>query len=107
MAPRNVVNSLSRTAIAVMALMVAVSVTIGVSLMVGSFRHTVQAWLAQTLQGDVYISAPSLNANQSAATIDPALDRTPAGVARRGTRGHPALGAAGIARRADQPVGHG
>jgi len=73
MAPRNVVGSLSRTAIAVMALMVAVSVTIGVSVMIGSFRRTVQAWLSQTLAGDVYISAPSLNANQSAVAIDPGL----------------------------------
>ena len=48
MAPRSVVNSLSRTAIAIAALMIAISVTIGVSLMVGSFRYTVVAWLSQT-----------------------------------------------------------
>ncbi len=52
MAPRSVVSSLSRTAIAIAALMIAVSVTIGVSLMVSSFRYTVVAWLAQTVQGD-------------------------------------------------------
>ena len=73
MAPRDVTSSLSRTSIAVMALMVAVSVTIGVSLMVSSFRHTVILWLAQSLQGDVYISAPSLNANQPGASLDPAV----------------------------------
>ena len=73
MAPRDVVNSLSRTAIAVAALMVAVSVTIGVSLMVGSFRHTVITWLEQTLQGDVYISAPGLTATASSALLDPAV----------------------------------
>ncbi len=70
MAPRDVTSSLSRTSIAVMALMVAVSVTIGVSLMVSSFRHTVVIWLAQSLQGDIYISAPSLNANQPSADLD-------------------------------------
>ena len=59
MAPRNVVTSISRTAVAVAALMVAVSVTIGVSLMIGSFRSTVVTWLDQVLQGDVYVSAPS------------------------------------------------
>ena len=59
MAPRNVVNSLSRTSIAVAALMVAVSVTIGISLMVGSFRYSVIVWLTQTLQGDIYISPPT------------------------------------------------
>ncbi len=71
MAPRDVINSLSRTSIAVMALMVAVSVTIGVSLMVSSFRHTVIIWLSQSLQGDVYISAPSLNANQPGPSLNP------------------------------------
>jgi putative ABC transport system permease protein len=71
MGPRNVANSLSRTAVAVAALMVAVSVTIGVSLMVGSFRSTVVIWLGQVLQGDVYITAPGLLANQTATPIDP------------------------------------
>jgi putative ABC transport system permease protein len=73
MAPRDVINALSRTAVAVAALMVAVSVSIGVSLMVGSFRHTVIAWLDQTLQGDVYLSAPTLTATQSSAPLDPAV----------------------------------
>jgi putative ABC transport system permease protein len=73
MAPRNVVNSLSRTAIAVAALMVAVSVTIGVSLMIGSFRHTVVAWLEQVLMGDVYVSAPSLTSTQVTTPLDPAV----------------------------------
>ena len=74
MAPRSVVSSLSRTAIAIAALMIAVSVTIGVSLMVSSFRYTVVAWLAQTVQGDVYISPPSATATANTATIDPAAD---------------------------------
>jgi putative ABC transport system permease protein len=85
MAPRDVVNSLSRTSIAIAALMVAVSVTIGVSLMVGSFRHTVVTWLEQTLQGDVYISVPSLTATIPSAPINPAVveqARTWPGVAR-------------------------
>ena len=73
MAPRNVVSSLSRTSVAVAALMVAVSVTIGVSLMVGSFRNTVVVWLAQTLQGDVYISVPGLAATTPSTAIDPAV----------------------------------
>jgi putative ABC transport system permease protein len=69
-----VVSSLSRTAIAIAALMIAVSVTIGVSLMVSSFRYTVVAWLAQTVQGDVYISPPSATATANTATIDPAAE---------------------------------
>jgi putative ABC transport system permease protein len=73
MAPRDVINSLSRTSVAVAALMVAVSVTIGVSLMVGSFRYTVIAWLAQTLQGDIYISSPGVTATQTSTAIDPRI----------------------------------
>lgn len=71
MAPRRVEASLSRTAVAVAALMVAVSVTIGISLMVGSFRHTVEVWLAQTLRGDVYISVPGGPQTAPSAVIDP------------------------------------
>lgn len=69
MAPRDVIKSLSRTSIAVMALMVAISVTIGVSLMVSSFRYTVIAWLEQTLQGDIYLSAPGLTATTPSGDI--------------------------------------
>lgn len=71
MAPRSVTGALSRTAVAVAALMVAVSVTIGVGLMVGSFRTTVESWLGQTLWGDVYVSAPALTATRSPAPLDP------------------------------------
>ncbi len=73
MAPRNLVSSLSRTSVAVAALMVAVAVTIGVGLMVASFRYTVEVWLAQTLQGDVYITAPSFTAVQAGPPIDPGV----------------------------------
>ncbi|MEJ5202726.1 MAG: FtsX-like permease family protein, partial [Anaerolineales bacterium] len=62
MAPRSLINSLSRTAVAVAALMVAVAVTIAVNLMIDSFRYTVTLWLEATLQGDIYISAPTLTA---------------------------------------------
>ncbi|HJW90300.1 MAG TPA: ABC transporter permease [Anaerolineales bacterium] len=70
MAPRNLVNAQSRTAVAIAALMVAVSVTIGVSLMVRSFRHTVVVWLDQTLLGDVYLSAPTQTATEPSAPLD-------------------------------------
>ena len=42
---------------AIVALAVAVSATIGVSVMVDSFRGSVSRWLAQTLQADVYTGA--------------------------------------------------
>ena len=73
MAPRTVIRSLSRTAVAVAALMVAVSVIIGVGVMIGSFRNTVEAWLEDVLQADIFISPPSLSGSQLVATLDPAL----------------------------------
>lgn len=76
MAPRNLVNALSRTSVAIAALMVAVAVTIGVSLMINSFRHTVVTWLEESLQGDVYISAPDFSATAASLPIDPrVIDR--------------------------------
>lgn len=76
MAPREVVNAISRTSIAVAALMVAVSVSIGVSLMVGSFRSTVVLWMDQILQGDVYISVPGAAVSEMTAVLDPRVVET-------------------------------
>lgn len=72
MAPRNVIRSQSRTAVASAALMIAVCVTIGVQVMIASFRTTVSLWLEQTLQGDVYVSVPGLSANRVDTPLDPA-----------------------------------
>jgi putative ABC transport system permease protein len=70
MAPREVVNSISRTSVAVAALMVAIAVTIGVSLMISSFRFTVETWMNQILHGDVYISVPGATVAQPLQPID-------------------------------------
>ena len=76
MGPRGVSSSLSRTSVAIAALMVAVSVTIGVSVMISSFRNTVIEWLAQTLQGDIYVAAYTTPAAQAAMPLDPVLVET-------------------------------
>ncbi|ULX57865.1 ABC transporter permease [Ectothiorhodosinus mongolicus] len=55
---RGVRAGISRTGLAVAALTVAVAATIGVGIMVASFRMTVDVWLGQTLQSDIYLSAP-------------------------------------------------
>lgn len=57
MAVRGVIVSLSRSGVAVAALAVAVAATVGVTVMIDSFRVSVGDWLAQTLRADVYISA--------------------------------------------------
>lgn len=56
MAARGVTASLSRTGVAIAALMIVVSVTGGVGIMIQSFRDTVETWLESTLQADLYIS---------------------------------------------------
>lgn len=56
MAPQNISRSLSRTGMAIAALMMTVSVIVSVSIMVGSFRTTVANWLEDTLGVDLYIS---------------------------------------------------
>lgn len=73
MAPRTIMRSLSRISVAVAALMVAVSVIIGVGVMIGSFRSTVELWLEDVLQADIFVSPPSLNANQVLTTLEPGL----------------------------------
>lgn len=47
--------SLSRTGVAIVALSIAVSATVGVSVMVDSFRVSVNDWLRNTLQSDIYV----------------------------------------------------
>ncbi|MEP7285532.1 MAG: FtsX-like permease family protein [Chloroflexota bacterium] len=73
MAPRSIIRSLSRTSVAVAALMVAVSVIVGVSAMVGSFRSDVQNWLNNTIRADILISPPSVSANRQEVPIDPSI----------------------------------
>lgn len=71
LAPRNVIRSQSRTAVAVAALMIAVSVTIGVQVMIASFRTTVILWLEQTMQGDIYIAEQGMSTTRLDAPLAP------------------------------------
>jgi putative ABC transport system permease protein len=73
LAPRDILRSLSRTSVAIAALMVSVSVIIGVSVMVGSFRGTVVSWLDQTLQADIYVSPPTTTANRVLGKMDESI----------------------------------
>lgn len=88
MAPRAVSRSLSRTSVAVAALTVAVSVIVGVSVMIASFRNTVSDWLDTTLGADIYISPVSVTATRITADVDRTLlerVRTVEGVERIST----------------------
>ncbi len=58
-AMRSSARSLSRTAPAISALVVAVAVTVGIGGMITSFRGAVASWLGHTLEADVYVSPPA------------------------------------------------
>lgn len=74
LAVRGIAASLSRTGVAIAALMLAVSATVGVGTMIASFRASVEVWLDSTLRADIYVSAPSLRATRTpAATLEPVL----------------------------------
>ncbi len=63
-------QGLSRNATAVTALMIALSASVGVGVMVDSFRHTLNSWLSTTLQADIYIAVDS---KRHTDRIDPGL----------------------------------
>lgn len=71
MALRSLEASLSRTSLAMIALTVAVSATIGVSIMIGSFRASVADWLNMTLPSDLYVSALSADASRVEGSLHP------------------------------------
>lgn len=59
LAVRSLQANLSRSGLAVAALMVAISAAVGVQIMVSSFRASVSQWLEQRLSADLYLSAIS------------------------------------------------
>jgi putative ABC transport system permease protein len=73
MAARGVVSALSRTGVAISALMIAMSVTVGVGIMIDSFRKTVLQWLSNSLVADVYVSPPDLSLGNASGDLDPHL----------------------------------
>lgn len=55
----NLTGSLSRTSVAVAALMMGTSMMVAVAVMVGSFRLTVVRWVDQTLAADLFVTPAS------------------------------------------------
>jgi putative ABC transport system permease protein len=70
MAARGVAAALSRTGVAIAALAVAISATVGVGVMIDSFRHSFIDWLDGTLTADIYVSAPVIDTAPSAPVLD-------------------------------------
>ena len=73
MAAGGVVAALSRTGVAIAALVVAVSVTVGIGVMIQSFRSTVVRWLDDSLHADFYVAAPSAGGGFRGGALDAGL----------------------------------
>jgi len=68
---RDVNRSLSRTGVALIAMVIALSSTIGVGTMVSSFRVAVSDWLNHSLVADIYVSIPDRMANPATQQYTP------------------------------------
>jgi putative ABC transport system permease protein len=82
-AARSLVASLGRTSTVVTALATAISMMISVGIMVGSFRETVEVWLASQLRADIFLRAQGPAAAgiyPPIATAVPAIVETTPGV---------------------------
>ena len=64
-ASRSLDANLSRTGLSIAALSIAVAATLGVSIMITSFRATVSDWLGYTLRSDIYVSVAADDAGDA------------------------------------------
>src|SRR5437867_8844172 len=71
LAARTVTRAVGRNGVAIAALTIAVSVTIGVGLMIESFRSTVENWLDLSLRADIFVAAPTTGGTRSAPALSP------------------------------------
>ena len=72
-ATRSILNSLSRTSIAIATLTIAISLTVGIGLMIQSFRSTVDIWLDTALGNGIYISSPSVSLDLEQSALEEAI----------------------------------
>ncbi|MDE2322920.1 MAG: ABC transporter permease, partial [candidate division NC10 bacterium] len=52
----NLSSQIGRSAVAVAAMMTAIAMLVGLTLMIGSFRRTVELWVEQTIRADIMVS---------------------------------------------------
>ncbi|WP_455211930.1 FtsX-like permease family protein [Kaarinaea lacus] len=76
MSARGVTSSFSRSSVAVTALTIAVATSIGVTVMIDSFKSSVVTWLEGTLSADIFITPSGVNSNSGLGGLSPAwIDR--------------------------------
>jgi putative ABC transport system permease protein len=67
---------LQTTAFAVASLAIAVSMLIGITLMIGSFKKTLEVWIGTSIQADIYITPTSWRGKDGGGTLDPDIVET-------------------------------
>ncbi len=73
LATRGIRAALSRTAVAIAALMLSLSMLLSMRLMITSFRSTINVWVNHILEGDVYLAASGFATAKWQAKIAPEL----------------------------------
>ncbi|HEX8490668.1 MAG TPA: FtsX-like permease family protein, partial [Chthoniobacterales bacterium] len=96
LAAANLSRSLFRNSVTIASLGIAIAMTIGVSVMVFSFRKTVEAWIDDTLVADLFIAPAANEAGADSFVPPPALQFLSS---------HPAVAAADTFREAHLPMG--
>lgn len=97
MATRDVARHLSRTGVAVAALMVAFAATVGVGVMVDSFRRGMAIWITDLVNADLYVAPLALESGDETQTLRPEV------VA--GLRAAPGVAAVSVYRRDEVEIG--
>lgn len=72
---RNIRTALSRTAVAIAALMISLSMVLSMSLMITSFRSSVDTWVKSVLQADVYLQTRGFETAKWEALFSPEFIR--------------------------------
>lgn len=70
---RAVRENAARASVVIAAVMVAVGMLVALSVMVGSFRTTVDTWITQSIRGDLYVEPVGHRTSGRATALDPAL----------------------------------
>lgn len=68
----------ARTSVVVASLMLAVGMSVALSIMVGSFRRTVDTWITQSIRGDLYVEPAGHRASGPATSLPDSLVRAAA-----------------------------
>lgn len=72
---RSLRDAVARTSAVVASILVAVGMMVALTVMVTSFRHTVDTWVTQTLRGDLYVEPVGHRLNGSTTVLPAALTR--------------------------------